>query len=127
MSCCAEFEKQQRILAAYLTAPSESLDRSSLFAQMQEAVARLRNAGCYSADERRLLMPVVLRLLLEPELDAITRANLNAWVEVLGPSEWASAPLGRRASLPVSAGPPAGAMGTGAAHAPGGRKEAACS
>jgi hypothetical protein len=84
--CCPEFDHQRATLERILREPIDRVRAREILAFLREAHVRVSDAGCSCFDERSLLMPAVLRLLLSDEIDGPTRLNLRTWVEVMDAS-----------------------------------------
>jgi hypothetical protein len=81
MACRPEFDRQLVHLQRLTALSPSRAQAEELWAYVRTAGPALRQAGCGTNDEHRLLLPAVLQLLLLPTVDESTKNDLRRWVE----------------------------------------------
>lgn len=81
-SSCPVCAPHVRALQRFLDTPLHRWTTEVVFEAVRAAVHDIRHAQCGVRPER-LLLPVMLRLQLRDDLDAVTRRDVGCWVESL--------------------------------------------
>jgi hypothetical protein len=81
-SSCPVCAPHVRALQRFLDTPLHRWTTEEVFEAVRAAVHDIRHAQCGVRPER-LLLPVMLRLLMRDDLDAVTQRNVRLWVQML--------------------------------------------
>jgi hypothetical protein len=82
LSSCPVCAPHVRALQRFLDEPLHRWGTEEVFEAVRAAVHDIQHAQC-GVPLGRLLLPVMLRLLMRDDLDAVTQRNVRLWVQML--------------------------------------------